>query len=80
MLIKLCFDAGNDEYIILVCNCSGGRLMSGFKVIEGIIEKSSPDRREQKNKKWKTKPQSELGTLQVFGTFVKENSLEKVKA
>lgn len=30
---KLCLDAGNNEYVIL-CNF-GGRIISGFKVIEG---------------------------------------------
>ena len=38
--IKFCLDVGNDECIIL-CNF-GGRIMSGFEILEGDPQSPSP--------------------------------------
>ena len=38
--IKFCLDVGNDECIIL-CNF-GGRIMSGFEILEGDLQSPSP--------------------------------------
>ena len=38
--IKFCLDVGNDECIIL-CNF-GGRIMSGFEILEGDLQSPFP--------------------------------------